>query len=38
LRRLDARGVDRLLVEEAPATPEWEAVRDRLARAAATFR
>lgn len=38
LRGLDARGVDRLLVEEAPATPEWEAVRDRLARAAATFR
>ena len=30
--------LNRLLVEEAPATPEWEAVRDRLARAAATFR
>jgi L-threonylcarbamoyladenylate synthase len=38
LRGLDARGVDRLLVEAVPTTPEWEAVRDRLARAAATFR
>ena len=38
LRELDARGVDRLLVEQVPATAEWEAVRDRLTRAAATFR
>jgi len=38
LRELDARGVDRLLVEAVPTTPEWEAVRDRLMRAAATFR
>lgn len=38
LRALDAEGVDRLLVESVPLTPEWEAVRDRLSRAAATFR
>ena len=35
---VDALGVDRLLVEQVPATAEWEAVRDRLTRAAATFR
>jgi L-threonylcarbamoyladenylate synthase len=37
LRRLDALGADRLLVERVPADPVWDAVRDRLARAAATF-
>jgi L-threonylcarbamoyladenylate synthase len=37
LRRLDALGVDRILVERVPDGPAWEAVRDRLARAAATF-
>jgi len=37
LRSLDASGADRLLVERVPDTPAWEAVRDRLARAAATF-
>lgn len=38
LRRLDAAGVTRILVEEPPPGAEWEAVRDRLRRAAATFR
>jgi L-threonylcarbamoyladenylate synthase len=37
LRRLDALAVQRLLVERVPADPAWDAVRDRLARAAATF-
>ncbi len=37
LRRLDACGVDRLLVESPPSTPAWAAVLDRLSRAAATF-
>ena len=35
LRELDTRGARRILVEAPPATPEWEAVNDRLARAAA---
>ncbi len=35
LRELDAAGAARILVESPPATPEWSAVRDRLARAAA---
>jgi L-threonylcarbamoyladenylate synthase len=35
LRRLDALGVDRLLVETVPEGEAWDAVRDRLARAAA---
>ena len=35
LRALDDGRADRLLVEEVPATPEWDAARDRLARAAA---
>lgn len=35
LRELDARGARRILVEAPPATPAWEAVNDRLARAAA---
>jgi L-threonylcarbamoyladenylate synthase len=34
LRRLDARGADRILVESPPAGDDWDAVRDRLARAA----
>ena len=34
LRALDAAGFHALLVEAPPATPEWLAVRDRLARAA----
>jgi len=35
LRELDAAGVVRILVERVPGSGEWEAVRDRLARAAA---
>ncbi len=35
LRRLDASGAKRILVEVPPFRPEWEAVNDRLARAAA---
>jgi len=35
LRRLDASGAQRILVEAPPRTPEWEAVNDRLSRAAA---
>lgn len=34
LREADARGAERLLVEQPPATPEWEAVNDRLRRSA----
>lgn len=34
LRALDALGADRLLIEAPPDTAAWEAVRDRLARAA----
>ena len=37
LRRLDALGLDRVLVERVPQGPGWDAVRDRLGRAAATF-
>lgn len=37
LRRLDKLGASRILAEQVPPTPEWDAVRDRLARAAATF-
>ena len=37
LRRLDALGVGRLLIERVPDSGQWDAVRDRLARAAATF-
>lgn len=36
LRTLDASGAPRILVEAPPASPEWEAVNDRLARAAAS--
>ena len=35
LRELDATGVDLIWVEEPPAEPAWEGVRDRLRRAAA---
>lgn len=35
LRRLDARGRTRILVEQVPDEPGWEAVRDRLRRASA---
>ena len=35
LRELDGRGADRILVEAPPATPAWEAINDRLSRAAA---
>ena len=35
LRALDANGADLIVVESTPAGPDWEAVRDRLARAAA---
>lgn len=35
LRRLDASGARRILVEAPPRSPEWEAVNDRLSRAAA---
>jgi len=34
LHRLDQAGLDLLLVERPPDTPEWAAIRDRLARAA----
>jgi L-threonylcarbamoyladenylate synthase len=33
LRALDSTGCDQILVEEPPATAEWAAIRDRLARA-----
>jgi L-threonylcarbamoyladenylate synthase len=35
LRELDAEGVDLIWVEEPPAEPAWDGVRDRLRRAAA---
>ena len=35
LRELDASGADFILVEALPATPEWQAIADRLGRAAA---
>ncbi|MSR00589.1 MAG: threonylcarbamoyl-AMP synthase [Gammaproteobacteria bacterium] len=37
LRTLDKCGAARILVEQVPDTSEWDAVRDRLARAAGTF-
>ncbi|MEK9720638.1 MAG: L-threonylcarbamoyladenylate synthase [Quisquiliibacterium sp.] len=37
LRRMDAIGLDRMLIEAVPAGEQWDAVRDRLTRAAATF-
>ncbi|HEY4068231.1 MAG TPA: L-threonylcarbamoyladenylate synthase [Burkholderiaceae bacterium] len=36
LRELDAEGVQLIWVEEPPAAPEWDGVRDRLRRAAAS--
>ncbi|SHH92508.1 L-threonylcarbamoyladenylate synthase [Pollutimonas bauzanensis] len=38
LRRLDQQGYSRLLFEQPPRTPAWQAVNDRLGRAAAAFR
>ena len=35
LRRLDDAGCDTILVEQPPRSPEWAAINDRLARAAA---
>lgn len=35
LRELDGAGCETILVEEPPDTPEWNAIRDRLLRAAA---
>ena len=35
LRKLDASGAKRIVVEAPPLTPQWEAVNDRLTRAAA---
>ena len=34
LHDLETRGVSRILVEEPPSKPEWQAIRDRLQRAA----
>ena len=36
LRAFDDQGVSLIWVEELPADPEWDGVRDRLARAAAS--
>ena len=36
LRAFDAQGVKLIWVETLPAEPEWDGVRDRLARASAT--
>jgi len=37
LRELDHQGYDRILVQAPPRTPEWDAVNDRIGRAAAAF-
>ena len=37
LRRLDGQGYDRILMEQPPRSPAWQAVNDRLGRAAAAF-
>ncbi len=37
LRRLDQQGYGRILVQKAPSAPSWQAVNDRLGRAAAAF-
>lgn len=37
LRELDKQGYDRIIMEKPPATPAWQAVNDRLGRAAAAF-
>jgi L-threonylcarbamoyladenylate synthase len=34
LHALDRRGLDRIIVDEPPATEDWLAIRDRLGRAA----
>jgi L-threonylcarbamoyladenylate synthase len=34
LRSIDKKGYDRILIEQVPETGEWEAIRDRLRRAA----
>jgi len=36
LREFDDEGAQLIWVEEPPTTPEWEGVRDRLRRAAAS--
>ena len=36
LRALDAQGVSQIWIESPPTTPEWDGVRDRLQRAAAS--
>ena len=36
LRSFDDKGVKLIWIESPPATPEWDGVRDRLSRAAAT--
>jgi L-threonylcarbamoyladenylate synthase len=35
LHRLDAAGLDIILLESPPAGPEWDGIRDRLTRASA---
>jgi L-threonylcarbamoyladenylate synthase len=35
LRELEDRGCTSICVESVPASPEWDAIRDRLSRAAA---
>ena len=37
LRELDDQGCDRIVLEKPPVTPAWQAVNDRLGRAAAAF-
>nr|WP_245150683.1 L-threonylcarbamoyladenylate synthase [Pollutimonas harenae] len=37
LRRLDAQGYARILMEQPPRTADWQAVNDRIGRAAAAF-
>lgn len=38
LHEMDALGVDLILLEEPPQTPAWQAVNDRIGRAAAAFK
>jgi L-threonylcarbamoyladenylate synthase len=37
LRRLDMAGYDRILLQQPPRTPSWQAINDRIGRAAAAF-
>src|SRR5690606_5195557 len=37
LRRLDGQGYDRILMQQPPSTAAWQAVNDRIGRAAAAF-